>query len=53
MTHLGYLIAAYAAAFGVIAALAVWAIGDLGAQRRRLKRLEEQGLARRPGRAGP
>jgi heme exporter protein D len=53
MTHLGYIIAAYAAAFGVMGALALWAIADLRGQTRRLKRLEERGLARRSGREMP
>jgi heme exporter protein CcmD len=53
MTHLGYIVAAYAAAFGVVGGLALWAIADLRGQMRRLKALEERGLARRSGRQAP
>jgi heme exporter protein CcmD len=47
MTHLGYILAAYGAAFVVLGGLAAWATGDLRAQMRRLKGLEGQGLVRR------
>ena len=53
MTHLGYIIAAYGAAFAVLAGLAAWAVGDLRAQTRRLTALEERGPARRSTRAAP
>jgi heme exporter protein CcmD len=49
MTHLGYILAAYCAAFAVLGGLAAWVIGDLRRQTRRLKTLQEQGLARRSG----
>lgn len=47
MTHLGYILAAYGAAFTVLGGLTAWAVGDLRAQLRRLRVLQGQGLARR------
>ncbi len=48
MTHLGYILAAYAATAVVLAAVALWIALDLRTQKDKLRRLEEQGLRRRP-----
>ena len=51
MTHAGYILAAYLAAALVLAGTIAWVVLDLRAQKRKLRRLEADGL-RRPG-AGP
>jgi heme exporter protein D len=48
MTHLGYIVAAYSAAALVLAAMVLWVVLDLRAQKEKLRRLEEEGLRRRP-----
>jgi heme exporter protein D len=47
MTHLGYIIAAYAAAAVVIIAMVLWVALDLRTQKQKLRRLEDAGLRRR------
>jgi heme exporter protein CcmD len=49
VTHLGYIVAAYVSSFVVIIALALWTALDLRQQKRRLMRLEAEGLRRRSG----
>jgi heme exporter protein D len=49
MTHLGYIIAAYAATAIVLIATAAWVTLDLRVQKEKLRRLEEQGLRRGSG----
>ena len=46
MTHLGYIIAAYAATAVVLVAMIAWVVLDVRAQKRKLRRLEEKGLRR-------
>lgn len=47
MTHLGYIVAAYAAAALVLAGLVAWVWADLSIQKRRLAELEAEGVGRR------
>ena len=47
MTHIGYILAAYVIAAAVIAGMTAWVVIDLKAQRRKLRRLEAQGVRRR------
>jgi heme exporter protein CcmD len=47
MTHLGYIIAAYAATGVVLVGMIVWVMTDLSAQKRKLERIEAEG-GRRP-----
>ena len=47
MTHLGYIIAAYLATAIVLLGMVLWAVLDLRAAKRKLARLEEEGLRRR------
>ena len=47
MTHLGYIIAAYAATVLVFTALIVWVVRDTGEQKHKLKQLEAEGAMRR------
>ncbi|SER21776.1 heme exporter protein CcmD [Faunimonas pinastri] len=47
MTHLGYILAAYGAAFIVIVGLILWVWLDLAAQKRKLARLDRDGTRRR------
>jgi heme exporter protein D len=47
VTHTGFIIAAYAAAFGVVGALTAWVMADYRAQLRNLADLEKQGVTRR------
>jgi heme exporter protein D len=47
MTHLGYIIAAYAAAAVVLVGMIGWVFTDLTLQKRKLKRIEAEG-SRRP-----
>jgi heme exporter protein D len=49
--HAGFVVAAYGAALGIMAALVLWVIADYRAQRRALAALEEQGVTRRSGEA--
>ena len=50
-THAGFIVAAYAIAALVVAALIGWVALDHRAQRQRLARLEASGVTRRSGRA--
>ncbi len=47
MTHLGYIIAAYAATVLVFTTLIIWVVRDTGEQKRKLKQLEAEGAVRR------
>jgi heme exporter protein D len=47
MTHLGYILAAWLISAAVLVALVAWVVLDLRAQKRKLRRLEEDGLRRR------
>jgi heme exporter protein CcmD len=47
MTHLGYIIAAYLAAAIVLLGMVAAVLLDLGAQKRKLARLEASGVRRR------
>jgi heme exporter protein D len=47
VTHLGYIFAAYAATVIVVAAMVLWVVLDLRAQKEKLRRLEEAGHRRR------
>ena len=47
MTHLGYILAAYLATAAVLAGTVALVWLDLRAQRRKLRRLEEEALRRR------
>lgn len=47
MTHAGYILGAYLASAAVLAGMIAWVVLDLAAQKRRLRRLEEEGLRRR------
>jgi len=47
MTHLGYIIAAYLAAAIVLLGMVAGVLLDLGAQKRKLARLEASGVRRR------
>ena len=47
MTHLGYILAAYAATMAVLGGLVLWVLLDLRAQDRRLGELEASGSRRR------
>ena len=49
--HIGFIVAAYAAAVIVVAALIAWVMLDYRAQRRTLAELELQGLTRGTGSA--
>jgi heme exporter protein D len=49
MTHLGYIVAAYAATAVVLLVMTAWSLLDLAAQKRRLGQLEVEGR-RRPER---
>ena len=53
--HLGFIVAAYAAAAAVVIALVAWVALDYYAQRRALADLERRGFSRRsePVQAGP
>jgi len=48
--HADFIIAAYALAAFVVAALTTWVLLDYAAQRRILGNLEERGMSRRSGR---
>jgi heme exporter protein D len=47
MTHVGYILAAWLATALVLLGLVAWVALDLRTQKRKLARLEEQGLRRR------
>ncbi len=47
MTHAGYILAAYLATAAVLAGMIAWVALDLRAQKRKLRRLEDEGLRRR------
>ena len=47
MTHLGYIIAAYLATAIVLLGMVLWVVLDLRAAKRKLARLEQEGLRRR------
>ena len=49
MTHAGYILAAYLATAIVLLGMIAWVVLDLRAQKRRLERLEGEGVRRRPG----
>ncbi len=49
MTHLGYVVSAYLAGAIVILGMVAFVVTDLGAQKRKLDRLEEAGHRRRAG----
>ncbi len=57
INHLGFIVAAYAAAIVVVGALVAWVALDYRVQRRTLADLERRGFSRRsgsgPGRAEP
>ena len=47
MTHLGYIVAAYAATAIVLFGMTAWVLLDLQAQKRKLSQLEAAGKRRR------
>ncbi len=51
INHLGFIVAAYAAAIVVVGALVGWVVLDYRAQRRTLADLERRGFSRRSGSA--
>jgi heme exporter protein D len=53
--HIGFIVAAYAVAFVVVAGLTAWVMLDHRAQLRKLAGLEKRGITRRsaPARAEP
>jgi len=53
--HIGFIVAAYAAAVAVVGGLTAWVMLDYRAQRRTLADLDAKGLVRRtaPARSGP
>ena len=51
--HIGFIVAAYAAAVIVVAALIAWVMIDYRALRRTLADLERRGITRRPPAARP
>ena len=53
LAHIGYIIAAYAAAVVIVAALIAWVMVDYRALRRTLADLDRRGITRRPAPAGP
>ncbi len=52
MTHLGYILASYAAVAIVLVAMVAWVALDLRTQKQKLQRLEENG-ARRGAKTAP
>jgi heme exporter protein CcmD len=46
-THTGFIIAAYAFAFGVVGGLTAWVLADYRAQLRKLAAFEKRGVVRR------
>ncbi len=51
-THTGFIIAAYATAFGVVGGLLAWVMVDYRTQLRNIADLEKQGVTRRSSAAG-
>jgi heme exporter protein D len=51
-THTGFIIAAYATAFGIIGGLLAWVMVDYRTQLRNIADLEKQGVTRRSTEAG-
>jgi heme exporter protein D len=51
INHIGFIVAAYAAAIVVVGALIAWVLLDYRAQRRALADLEARGFSRRSGTA--
>jgi heme exporter protein D len=51
-THTGFIIAAYATAFGVIGGLLAWVMVDYRTQLRNIADLEKRGVTRRSTAAG-
>ena len=49
VSHAGFIVAAYAAAFAVVGGLTAWVMVDYRAQLRSLADLERSGAARRAG----
>lgn len=49
MTHAGYILAAYLATATVLLGMAAWIVLDLRRQKRKLRRLEAEGVRRRSG----
>ena len=47
MTHLGYIVSAYAVSAAVLIGMIVWVVLDLAAQRRKLAALDAEGMRRR------
>jgi heme exporter protein D len=47
MTHVGYIAAAYGASALVMLGMIGWVSADLAIQRRKLRRLEDEGVRRR------
>jgi heme exporter protein D len=47
VNHLGFIVASYSAAFGVVCVLVAWVVLDYRAQRRNLAELEMRGVSRR------
>jgi heme exporter protein D len=48
--HAAFIVTAYAAAIGIVAALIVWVVLDRRRLARTLDELDAQGITRRPGR---
>ena len=53
VNHIGYIVAAYAAAVVIVAALIAWVLIDYRALRRTLADLDRRGITRRPAPARP
>jgi heme exporter protein D len=51
-THTGFIIAAYATAFGIVGGLLAWVMVDYRAQLRNIADLEKQGVTRRSAAVG-
>jgi heme exporter protein CcmD len=46
-THIAFIVAAYAFAFGVVGGLTAWVLADYHTQLRKLAELEKRGIVRR------
>jgi heme exporter protein D len=53
INHLGFIVAAYAAAVIIVAALVIWLMLDYRALRRTLADFDRRGISRRPGSEPP